>query len=204
VTCSSSSVSSRARARGALAEQAGLETIDLSRTELDPDLAELLSEEVAWELRSIPVRRDGNRVDVATADPLRPDLLAACSTRAAPVRMFVATPAEIEQAMSTRTRRPPRFTDALAQFEADSAARQRHHPEEGQQRVFVDENAPVVKVVNLILETAVRARASDVHIEPQKDRLRIRARTDGVLHEILTMPPSMGASLISRIKVMAT
>ena len=72
-----------------------------------------------------------------------------------------------------------------------------------QQRVFVDENAPVVKVVNLILEAAVRARASDVHIEPQKDRLRIRARTDGVLHEILTMPPSMGPSLISRIKVMA-
>ena len=49
----------------------------------------------------------------------------------------------------------------------------------------------------------MRARASDVHIEPQKDRLRIRARTDGVLHEILTMPASMGPSLISRIKVMA-
>ena len=189
---------------GALAEQAGLETIDLSRAELDPEVAELLSEELAWELRSIPVRRDGNRVDVATADPLRPDLLARLLDAVrAPVRMIVATPAEIEQAIVNAYAPTAEITDALRQFEADSAARQLHHPEEGQQRVYVDENAPVVKVVNLILEAAVRARASDVHIEPQKDRLRIRARTDGVLHEILTMPVSMGPSLVSRIKVMA-
>ena len=189
---------------GALAEQAGLETIDLSRAELDPELEELLTEDLAWELRCIPVRRDGNRVDVATSDPLRPDLLAMLLDAVrAPVRLFVATPAEIEHAITNAYRPTAEITDALRQFEADSAARQRHHPEETQQRVFVDENAPVVKVVNLILETAVRARASDVHIEPQKDRLRIRARTDGVLHEILTMPASMGMSLISRIKVMA-
>ena len=189
---------------GALAEQAGLETIDLSRTELDKDLQELLTEDLAWELRAIPVRREGNRVDVATADPLRPDLLARLLDAVrAPVRMLVATPAEIEQAIVNAYAPTAEISDALRQFEADSAARLRHHPDEGQQRVYVDENAPVVKVVNLILEAAVRARASDVHIEPQQDRLRIRARTDGVLHEILTMPASMGPSLISRIKVMA-
>ena len=52
---------SRMEPRELKAEQAGLETIDLSRAQIDPDLSELLSEEVAWELRSIPVRRDGNR-----------------------------------------------------------------------------------------------------------------------------------------------
>jgi len=188
----------------ALAEQAGLETIDLSRAELDTEVQGLLTEELAWELRSIPVRRDGNRVDVATADPLRPDLLARLLEAVrAPVRMLVATPGEIEQAIVNAYAPTTEITDALRQFEADSAARQRQYGEDAQSRVYVDENAPVVKVVNLILEAAVRARASDVHIEPQKDRLRIRARTDGVLHEILSMPASMGPSLVSRIKVMA-
>ena len=53
----------------------GLETIDLSRTELDPDVAELLTEELAWELRSIPVRRDGNRVDVVSYHPAYHELM---------------------------------------------------------------------------------------------------------------------------------
>src|SRR5262249_38077001 len=66
-----------------------------------------------------------------------------------------------------------------------------------------DENAPVVKVVNLILEQAVRDRASDVHIEPQQDSVRVRARTDGALHELMTLPAGMGAALLSRIKVLA-
>ena len=117
---------------GALAEQAGLETIDLSRTELDPELADLLSEELAWELRSIPVRRDGNRVDVATADPLRPDLLARLLDAVrAPVRMLVATPAEIEQAIVNAYAPTAEITDALRQFEADSAARQLPSPRRG-------------------------------------------------------------------------
>jgi pilus retraction protein PilT len=67
----------------------------------------------------------------------------------------------------------------------------------------VDENAPAVQVVNLILEQALRSRASDVHIEPAADRLRIRLRTDGALHDVFALPASMGQSLASRIKVMA-
>ena len=70
-------------------------------------------------------------------------------------------------------------------------------------QTVVDENAPVVKVVNVILEQAVRDRASDVHIEPMADRVRVRVRTDGALHEIMTLPGPMGPSLVSRIKVMA-
>ena len=67
----------------------------------------------------------------------------------------------------------------------------------------VDENAPIVKIVNVILEQAVVDRASDVHIEPMADTVRVRVRTDGALHQITTLPGSMGASLVSRIKVMS-
>lgn len=60
-----------------------------------------------------------------------------------------------------------------------------------------------MRVVNLILEQAVRERASDIHIEPQEEQIRVRVRTDGALHETMTLPFSMGAPLLSRIKVLA-
>ena len=61
----------------------------------------------------------------------------------------------------------------------------------------------MVKVLNLILEQAVRDRASDVHIEPQDGALRVRVRTDGALHELMKLPASMGSPLVSRVKVLA-
>jgi type IV pilus assembly protein PilB len=67
----------------------------------------------------------------------------------------------------------------------------------------VDENAPVVRVINLILEQAVRERASDVHVEPTDGSVRIRVRTDGALHQVMDLPESMGPPLLSRIKVLA-
>jgi type IV pilus assembly protein PilB len=65
-----------------------------------------------------------------------------------------------------------------------------------------NEDAPVVQVVQLIIMQALRDRASDVHVEPQDDRIRIRYRIDGALHDVLDLPGSMGASLVSRIKIL--
>jgi type IV pilus assembly protein PilB len=67
----------------------------------------------------------------------------------------------------------------------------------------VDANAPIVQVVSRIIEQAVAGRASDVHIEPMEDRVRIRNRIDGALKEVLSLPPSMAQALSSRIKIMA-
>jgi type IV pilus assembly protein PilB len=65
------------------------------------------------------------------------------------------------------------------------------------------EDAPVVQVVNLIVQQGARDRASDIHIEPQESRVRVRYRIDGALHDVLALPPNMGPSVISRIKVLA-
>jgi type IV pilus assembly protein PilB len=63
-------------------------------------------------------------------------------------------------------------------------------------------NAPVAKIVNMILESAVRDKASDIHIEPQEKIIRVRLRIHGILREVLTLPPQVGPSLVSRIKIM--
>lgn len=63
-------------------------------------------------------------------------------------------------------------------------------------------NAPVAKIVNIILESAIRDKASDIHIEPQANIIRVRLRIHGILREVLTLPPQVGPSLVSRIKIL--
>jgi type II secretory ATPase GspE/PulE/Tfp pilus assembly ATPase PilB-like protein len=63
--------------------------------------------------------------------------------------------------------------------------------------------APVVRAIDLLIKQAVRDRASDVHVEPQEDKLRIRYRIDGILHEVMSLPLSVHPPLLSRVKIMA-
>ncbi len=190
----------------ALAEQVGLEVVDLRHTDLDVDLASLLPENLARELHAVPVRRVGPRIEVAVGDPLAPDitnrLIQATET---PVRLCVAGVTDIDLAINRVYRSTARVGDAIRIFEARSEARRATTDQSstGTAVTTVDENAPIVQVVNLIIEQAVRDRASDVHIEPQEHQVRVRVRTDGALHEVLTLPSDMAQSLLSRIKVMA-
>jgi type IV pilus assembly protein PilB len=189
----------------ALAAQRGLPTIDLARYELDDDVVGRLPATIARDLRSIPLAVEGERVHVACADPLLDDLEARLiEALEAPIALIVAAEDEVQWALDHCYRSNDEIHDALRDFEARAEERRRNHADTTESStVEVDENAPVVKVVNLILERAVADRASDVHIEPQADGVRVRARTDGALHELLTLPASMASPLVSRIKVLA-
>jgi type IV pilus assembly protein PilB len=88
-------------------------------------------------------------------------------------------------------------------FEERLATRKASQTTETLVQNVVDENAPIVKIVNVILEQAVQDRASDVHIEPSDDAVYVRYRVDGALHDVLSLPADMGPALVSRIKIMA-
>jgi type IV pilus assembly protein PilB len=187
-----------------LAEQLQVEIVELGRVPLTREVVTMLPEAEARRLRAVPVRVDGDRVEVAVADPLREflqdDLIAALG---APVRLRFATGAEIEAVLNKMHTPEADLGEALRLFEARLEQRKNAKDTEQPVTTVVDENAPVVKIVNVILDQAVRSRASDVHIEPMAEVVRVRARTDGALHEVMTLPGSMSASLISRIKVMS-
>jgi type IV pilus assembly protein PilB len=189
----------------ALGNQLGLKTIDLARLTPEADVVARLPEELARELQAIPIAVTGERVDVAVADPRIPDLKSRLiAMLESPVRLLVASSEEIAWAIDTCYRPTAKIDDALRDFQERAEERKRQLAETSEPTtIAVDENAPVVKVVNLILEEAVRDRASDVHIEPQKDSVRIRVRTDGALHELMRLPASMGPALVSRVKVLA-
>ena len=189
---------------GVLAEQLGLAVVDLSRAEIDPEVVALLSEDDARRLGALPTHRDGSRIEVAVADPLTENLDSQLiELLGSLVRIKLAVHSDLDQAIDRCYAPSAELGDALRMFEARLEERKAAQPQQTLVQTVVDENAPVVKIVNVILEQAVRDRASDVHIEPMADSVRVRVRTDGALHQITTLPGPMGPSLVSRIKVMS-
>ena len=176
-----------------LAEQLGLTVVDLSRTEIDPTVVELLPEEDACRLGALPTHRDGTRIEVAVADPLVENLDAQLiEILGSLVRIKLAVRSDLDQAIERSYAPSADLGDALRMFEARLEARKASQAPDTVVQTVVDENAPIVKIVNVILEQAVHDRASDVHIEPMADSVRVRVRTDGALHQITTLPGTDG------------
>ncbi|WP_205687439.1 GspE/PulE family protein [Cellulomonas endophytica] len=184
----------------ALAEQVGLELADLTHQAPEPEVAELLGESRARSLQAIPltVLPDG-RVQVALSDPspeVAEEVLVALGR---PAQLLVGAASEVRRAIDSTFRALSAVGDQVAAFSATTEVRTVVH------RTDVDDSAddaPVVRVVNAIITQALRDRASDIHVEPQDGRVRVRYRIDGALHEVLELPAEMGPAVASRIKIM--
>ncbi len=186
---------------GALSEQLGIPLVDLRRQRPDTAALETVPETLARSLTAVPMKADATTVDVVVADPDQVGLIEELANATGrQVRLLLAPVSEVRRAHRPvlprpRGRRSPR-----------PGLRAAHAPRARRRAVLqraVDGDAPVVQVVNLIITQALRDRASDIHIEPQGDRMRIRMRIDGALHEVLSLPSEMGPAIVSRIKVMA-
>ncbi len=182
-----------------LALQVGLEFLDLGETSIDASVVGLVSETVARRYQAIPIGWRDDRLVVAMADPS--NVFALDDIRAVTgneVVSVVATPSQIAETIE-RFFRLDTEVDSVAQLAADE------FEEEDSISALsaVVEDAPIVKFVNLLIAQAVGDRASDIHVEPAENDLRIRFRIDGVLHEVMRSPRSIQAGVISRLKVMA-
>jgi type IV pilus assembly protein PilB len=177
-----------------------LERVDLSTVAPDPAAVALLSEQQARELVAIPLSVDGDGVVVAVAEPTREvqDKLRSAIGRSITVQ--VADRADIENVIGNNYRALSGIGSQVKEFEARDAVRRNQVRAEG---VGGAEDAPVVHVVQMIITQALRDRASDIHIEPSAERIRVRYRVDGALHDVLDLPGSMGPAVVSRIKILA-
>lgn len=183
-----------------LAEQRSLDVIDLRRTVPEPAATELLAESKARELLAIPVSLDDNGVLVAVADPTEGTLDGLRKAISKPVRIAVAAESDIQRAIVSSYRVLGAIGTQVEAFEAKDLLRRNALVEEA---VNVKSDfAPVVQVVQLLITQAVRDRASDIHIEPQDDVIRVRYRIDGALHEAMSLPGAMGPAIVSRIKIL--
>ena len=183
-----------------LAEQVGLEFVDLSERAVDPSVAGLIPEHLARKYQALPVGWDDEgRLVVAMGDPS--NVFAVDDIRAltgADIYTVVATAGQLQDAID-RFHRLDGEVDTMAQEAADEAM----EVDDLSNVSEIIEDAPIVKFVNLLITQAVNDRASDIHVEPAEKDLRIRFRIDGVLHEVMHSPKSIQAGVISRLKVMA-
>jgi type IV pilus assembly protein PilB len=183
-----------------VSEQLNLPLADLGRTAPQEEAFALLSETTARTYAAIPVLLDGDEVVIAVADPsddLRDRLARECGR---PVVLVVGVPSEVRRAIDNSYRA---LTAVSLQVEAFQAAESLRKPSAQANGTAATDDAPVVRIVNLLITQALRDRASDVHIEPQDQRIRIRFRVDGALHDVLALPDGIGPGLVSRLKIMA-
>jgi type IV pilus assembly protein PilB len=182
----------------ALAEQVGLEFVDLTEFPVDATSTVLLPEALARRYRALPIGERDGKLLVAMSDPANVYALDDIRTiTGRDVQPVVATANDVERAIQKYAGMDSQV-EALASVVAAS--------EEGEEADLEAalEDAPIVKLVNAIMTQAVGDRASDVHLEPQEKNVRIRFRVDGVLHEPMpAAPKNIQGGLISRLKVMA-
>src|SRR5215218_8177537 len=183
----------------ALAEQVGLEFVDLDDFAIDAMSTSLLPEALARRYRALPIGERDGKLLVAMSDPANVfalDDIRAITNR--DVQPVVATASDVERAIA-------KFGGMGDQVEAlASEASSKLEAEDVLEDVEAAvEDAPIVKLVQAVMTQAVADRASDVHIEPTEKDVRVRFRVDGVLHEVMHSPKSIQNGLISRMKVMA-
>ncbi len=183
----------------ALGEHFGVAVVDLRRRAPDPDAVQLLGETVARTLRALPLTVVDDVLQVVVADPsdqLTDELRAATGMQ---VALVVASATDIVRATNRAYRALADLDRHVNAFVATATSKLA----QAAAATTVDESAPVVQVVTMILAQAQRDRASDVHIEPMDGLVRVRFRIDGVLHDVVTLPTSMGGAVTSRLKVLA-
>jgi len=185
----------------AVATQLGLQRVDLSTDRPTEEAIDRVPAKLAARHEIVPVRLDGEVLVLATADPS--DVAAMDDVRltanARKVRPVIATQSAIEEA-----RRRAYRTDAAREMMHDLGEQEEAPAADDDLQADLDAEAqPVVKLVGTLLAEAVVARASDVHIEPDRDGLAVRIRVDGLLKDRGHVPRSMANQVVSRLKIMS-
>jgi type IV pilus assembly protein PilB len=186
-----------------LGRQLQIPYIEIEKQLVDTEVVKLLPGALARRLMAVPLYKDKDALVVAMADPLNifglDDIRKATGKE---VRQVVATRSDILKAIDRYSGMSPAIEAATMDFagEAGIAALE---AEAGAIAGAAADDAPVVKLVSMLIAQAIMDRASDIHIDPEGKNIKVRYRIDGVLREVRTLPREMHAPIVSRIKILA-
>ncbi len=183
----------------AMAEVLGLELAEVESFPAEPVASETLSLRFLKDSKVLPLREEEDRLEVAFADPTDRfvvDVVALAAGK--PLLQRVALPSEIDTALE-------RLHEPKAEDKGDDLNADLGEVSEDDIEHLKDlaSEAPVIRLVNQLIQKAVESRASDIHIEPFAEELKVRYRVDGILHEVPSPPVRSTAAIISRIKIMS-
>jgi len=195
---------------GFLARQYGMPSVTLSQLDIDPDVLKLVPAQMARKYEIVPVERKGNVLTLAMADPTNvfalDDVTFLTNLQVQP---SVAPQGAIRKAIERNYDiQMSAIGEVISELEGEVGDVEVLDEDEGAKVDIFElkesaDEAPIVKLVNMVLVDAIRRGASDIHLEPYEKVFRIRFRVDGVLHEIMTPPKRLEPALISRVKIMA-
>jgi type IV pilus assembly protein PilB len=189
----------------AKAELSGVPARYLKGSPVPMDALHDLPEESARHYKMVPLGRKDGYIDIGMLNPEdvgSREAVKFISTRAnLPVRLFVITPSDFDIVINQYRSLTGEVTKALGEFSKGYGDLREEVKISPTQQVKIVEDAPVTKIMAVILRHAVEGRASDIHIEPLRDRLRVRFRVDGVLYTSLLLPLDVHSAVLTRIKV---
>lgn len=185
----------------AIAEVLKIPFIDLEKSPIDSQAVGLISESISRRYKIIPYRFDSvnSTIYVATEDPFNPSIIDFLEKKTG--KKIVLSLADSEQIvkmidLSFSQGLSPEVRDALKEYTPDLQ-------KEASSNNIQLQQAPIAKIVSTILEFSVKGRASDIHIEPEESRTKVRYRIDGILQEKLSLPRTIHEALVSRIKILS-
>lgn len=191
---------------GALAEQLGVPYVDLDSYVIDPRVVTLLPEKFCRQYQLVPIGEEKNALILAMANPV--DVVAIDRVRLMTkkeVKPVMASPQDIEKVLNAYYG----IGESVEELIREAETREGLVLPEEEEELKIDqlkalgEEAPIIRVVNMLILQAIRSGASDIHIEPQEDQVRIRFRIDGILHDITSTSIQVHPALVSRIKILS-
>ncbi|WP_438314262.1 type IV-A pilus assembly ATPase PilB [Candidatus Caldatribacterium sp. SIUC1] len=190
----------------ALAEQLGIPYVDLDSYVIDPRVVTLLPEKFCRQHQVVPVGEEKNALILAMANPV--DVVAIDRVRLMTkkeVKPVMASPQDIEKVLNAYYGIGESVEELIREAETQESLVLPEEEEELKidQLKALGEEAPIIRVVNMLILQAIRSGASDIHIEPQEDQVRIRFRIDGILHDITSTSIQVHPALVSRIKILS-
>ena len=183
----------------ALSDHYGCPVLEFRNVKPDPEALALLTPAQARTLRALPVALDGDDVTVAVLDPSPQRVEAIAAVVGRRVVPAVTTQRGLDRALDSGYRAT---RDVDSHVQAYEARDQLRREADRLDSAGASEDAPVVRVVQMIITQGLRDRASDIHIEPSGDRIRVRYRIDGALTDVLDLPGSIGPAVVSRVKIL--
>ncbi len=188
-----------------VAKQYGVPSIELEGLEIDPEVTQLIPQEVAVKHTVVPVNRAGSTLILATADPS--DIFALDDIKFLTgynIQPVVASEESIRRCLERSHDQSDMLEEVMAGFD-DAGIDFITDDDDFDPTSATNEaeDAPVVKLVNLILTDAIKQSASDIHVEPYEKSFRVRYRIDGILYEVMKPPIKLRNAITSRIKIMS-
>ena len=189
-----------------LSQQYRVPTINLEEYEIDADIVKLVAKDQCEKHKVLPISRAGSSLVVAMADPTNlnaiDDLKFLTGFNVEPV---IASETAILAAIEKYYNVGPSYDEVMAGFdEGEIAVGEDEEQINLMELEKASEDAPVVRLVNMILLSAIKKGASDIHVEAYEKKLRVRYRIDGVLNEEMTPPLKLKNAIVSRVKIMSS